>query len=110
MRHGEKDFSDPENERLDGLGYDRAEYYARCMVPSPEAYTESFPKPVGSLMVQLNATIEPPYKGNYGLSQRSYETLEPLSQVLNVPVHMPCKMTEFDCFVDAVLRDLIRPD
>jgi len=111
MRHGEKDFGF-ESEHLSQIGYDRAKYYANCMPTSSTSsyYTESFPKPLCSLMSQLNATITPPYKGNIGLSQRSTETLQSLSQVTGIPIHKPCKMTDFDCFVTTILTDLIQPN
>lgn len=111
MRHGEKDFGF-ESEHLSQIGYDRAKYYANCMTTSNASsyYTETFPKPLGSLMSQLNATITPPYKGNIGLSQRSTETLQSLSQVTGIPIHKPCKMTDLDCFVSTILTGLIQPN
>lgn len=112
MRHGEKDSTS--GDHLSQIGYARANYYAKCMMTTETdtdtTTTEALPKPVGALLAQLNATIVPSYKGNVGLSQRSYETLVPLSAKIGLPVLTPCKMTDYTCFATEVLEKLIRVD
>jgi len=113
IRHGEKGFEEPDDNHLSQIGYDRAEYYAQCIMSNATttyAPTLAFPKPLGSLMAQRNATVYPPYKGNVGLSQRSYETLQPLSKVTGKPIDMSCKMTDYDCFQNTILFNLIQPN
>ena len=104
MRHGEKD--DASGERLSALGRERADYYARCLDPARPA-SPAAPAPVEALFAQRNATVTPRYKGNDGLSQRAYQTLEPLSRATGLSIHNPCKMTDLDCVV-AEVEDLLR--
>lgn len=106
MRHAEKD--DFSGNHLSKIGTDRSLYYAKCMDPARPKST-TFPVPVGALFAQLNATIAKPYKGNYGLSQRSFDTLVPLSQATGIEIHNPCKMTDFKCFVKEVEK-LLKPN
>eukprot|EP00928_Gymnodinium_smaydae_P075897 TRINITY_DN58914_c0_g1_i1.p1 TRINITY_DN58914_c0_g1~~TRINITY_DN58914_c0_g1_i1.p1 ORF type:complete len:250 (-),score=17.33 TRINITY_DN58914_c0_g1_i1:318-1043(-) len=96
LRHGEKD--DFSGERLSWLGYERAEYYKRCMGPW-NAPSEAFPFPLGNLMAQPSARVDDPVEGNYGLSHRSVETLEPLAAAMNTNIHTICRMTDVTCFL-----------
>jgi len=110
MRHGEKD--DDSGEHLSAVGYDRATYYGNCMIdPITQTSIVSavVPVPLGSLMAQWNHTIVPTYKGNAGLSQRSSETLVPVSHVSGLPIHTPCTMTDYDCFTREA-QHLLRPN
>ena len=110
MRHGEKD--DDSGEHLSAVGYDRAAYYGNCMVdPITQTSIVSavVPLPLGSLMAQWNHTIVPTYKGNAGLSQRSSETLVPVSHGSGLPIHTPCTMTDYDCFTREA-HNLLRPN
>lgn len=106
VRHAEKD---PwSGKLLSKDGEERAKYYARCMGPwNPPS--EIYPVPLGAIFAQLNATVKDPVEGNYGLSQRSADTLRPLAASTRLSLHMPCKMTDYDCFVQE-LQKLVQPD
>jgi hypothetical protein len=106
VRHAEKD---PwSGQFLSKNGEERAKYFARCMGPwNPPS--EIFPVPLGALLAQLNATVKDPVDGNYGLSRRSPDTLRPLAAATGLELHMPCKMTDYDCFVNEIHK-LMQPD